>query len=51
MIFRECRETKDRETKLWANTGAEETRLSWRGALSDETISVFEQKMASLRSQ
>jgi hypothetical protein len=34
-----AREYKDRETKLWTNRGAEETRLSLRGAVRDEAIS------------
>jgi hypothetical protein len=38
-----AREYKDRETKLWTNRGAEETRLSLRGAVRDEAISVFGQ--------
>jgi len=32
---------KDRETKLWTTKGAKELRLSLRGAVSDEAISVF----------
>jgi len=36
---------KDRETKLWTNKGAEETRVSLRGAVSDEAISVFGQRL------
>ena len=34
---------KNRETKLWMNKEAEEVRLSLRGTVSDEAISVFGQ--------
>ncbi len=37
--------SKDCETKLWTNNGAEETRLSLRGVVSDEAISVFGQRL------
>jgi len=36
---------KDRETKLWTTKGAEETRVSLRGEVSDEAISVFGQRL------
>jgi nickel/cobalt exporter len=36
---------KDRETKIWTNRGAEETRLSLRGAVRDEAISGFGQRL------
>src|SRR6185369_9942160 len=35
---------KDCETKLWTTKGAEETRLSLRGAVRDEAISVLGQR-------
>ena len=44
-LLRDLRDRKDRETKLWTTKGAKELRVSLRGAVSDEAISVFGQRL------